>query len=488
MTMQPALAPRDGAAAVDDVTRGDPRRPVQQTYARLRAAARREPYVSLDAREAWLDRLVSALQRERDTIVAAVREDFGARATIETLTADVLTTVQSLRHARENLRAWAARREVAPQWYMRPSRAFVEPQPLGVVGVIAPWNYPVNLALAPLGAALAAGNRVILKPSEITPRAADLIERLVAEAVPADVVGVVKGGADVARAVAELPLDHLLFTGSTAVGKLVARAAAENLVPVTLELGGKSPAIVHPSYDIARFAERVAAGKVLNAGQTCIAPDYVLVPRGREELFTSVFTAAVRAVGDELTSLVHARALDRMLELLEDARRKGATIVPTTELDRSSRRMTPVLVLGVSDSMRVMQEEIFGPILPLVPYDTIEQALDYVRDRPRPLALYYFDDDPARIDQVLRTTVSGGVCVNDTIMHFAQDALPFGGVGASGMGRYHGQYGFDTFSHGKGVFHQSRLDLSPTLMQLPRAAVLRALDVLVGGRRRRAGQ
>lgn len=485
MTMQETLAPVQRSVLPDPRPEDDS---VRDAYARLRAAARREPFPSLEAREASLDRLVTALQRERETIVGAIAADFGARTAVETLTADVLTTIQSLRHARKHLRAWAARRPVPVQWYMRPSRAFIEPQPLGVVGVIAPWNYPVNLALAPLGAAIAAGNRVILKPSEITPRTAALLERIVGEALPADLVAVVKGGADVARAVAALPLDHLLFTGSTAVGKHVARAAAENLVPVTLELGGKSPAIVHPSYDVARFAERVAAGKLLNAGQTCIAPDYVLVPRGREELFVSVFTTAVRSAGEDLTTLVHERALGRTLELLEDARRKGATILPTTELDRASRRMTPVLVLGADDSMRVMNEEIFGPILPVLVYDDLDRALEYVRARPRPLALYYFDDDAARIDEVLATTVSGGVCINDTIMHFAQDELPFGGVGASGMGRYHGAYGFETFSHLKGVFQQSRLDPSPTLMQLPRAAVHAALDVLVGGRRRRAGE
>jgi coniferyl-aldehyde dehydrogenase len=473
-----SLSTHEEAAALDEVRRA---------FARLERARAREPHPSLEDREGWLDCLIAALSRERYAVVEACSRDFGARAPTETLTADVLMTLESLRHARRHLRTWAARRPVATQWYMRPSRAFVAPQPLGVVGVIAPWNYPVNLALAPLSAALSAGNRVILKPSEATPRTAALLARLVQEALPAEVAAVVCGGTDVARAVGRLPLAHLLFTGSTAVGREVARAAAEHLVPVTLELGGKSPAIMHPSYDVARFAERVASGKLFNAGQTCIAPDYVLLPTEAVDTFVSVLTRAARAHEERLaepTAIIHDRAFARLAALVEDARQKGARVIPVAPADAAARRMPLVILVGVDASMNAMQEEIFGPVLPVLTYERLEDALRHVRAQPAPLALYYFDEDPARVEQVLAQTVSGGVSVNATLLHFAQDALPFGGVGPSGMGRYHGEQGFDTFSNLRGVFVESELDPSPRLLTLPVAWVERSLGALIGGRRR----
>ncbi len=467
---------------------------VQAAYERLRAAYRAEPYPSAAAREDRLDRLVRLLQRERDAFVEAIAQDFGGRSEVETLGADVLLTVESARDARAHLRAWMKRRPAEATWYHLPSRAFVEPQPLGVVAVIAPWNYPVNLCLGPLAGALAAGNRVLLKPSELTPRTAALVQRLVRETYTPDEVAVVTGGPEVAKAVTQLPLDHLLFTGSTAVGRLVARAAAEHLVPTTLELGGKSPALCHADYDVAAFARRVAVGKLYNSGQTCIAPDYVLVPRGSERRFADAFTAAVRAhVPDlhspQVTAIVNDKAFDRLQALLLDARAKGATIEETIAgASPGDRKLAPVLVFGARDEMRVLQEELFGPILPVVTYGTLDEVIDYVNARPRPLALYYFDGDDGRVQQVLRRTVSGGVCVNDTLFHFTQEALPFGGVGQSGMGRYHGLAGFETFSHLKGVFEQSRLAASPTVLTGPAALVRRAVDLLIGGRRRKAGE
>lgn len=470
----------------------DPTRAVRDAYARLRRAYEADPYPSAQTRESWLDRLLRILQKERDSIVDAVRADYGARSAIETLTADVLTTAESIRHSRKHLRGWMQRRSVSPQWYMRPGRAFVEPQPLGVVGIIAPWNYPVNLAIAPLAAALSAGNRVIIKPSEFTPNTADLLIKLLGEVFSPDEVAVVTGGPDVAKAITQLPLDHILFTGSTQVGKHVAKAAAENLTPVTLELGGKSPAVMHPSYDIAKFAERIAAGKTFNAGQTCIAPDYVMVPKGTEQTFVDVYTTAVRKLaevpGAEQTAVIHDRALKRLENHLDDAQAKGAKVVFTTPHQKGERGMTTALVLGVNDSMTVMQEEIFGPVLPVMTYDSLEDAWQYVREHDRPLALYYFDDNSERVNQVLRKTISGGVCINDTLMHFAQDELPFGGVGMSGIGQYHGTQGFDRMSHLKSVFVQSDLNMTPKLLGLPAAAMRRALDVLIGGSKRRPGE
>jgi coniferyl-aldehyde dehydrogenase len=471
---------------------------VLSAFERLSRGYRAEPYPTAEVREDRLDRLLLALQQSREEVATAVSEDFGQRCLLETLASDVLVTVETIRDARRNVRRWMARRPVAPSWYARPASAWVEPQPLGVVGIISPWNYPVALALAPAAAALAAGNRVLLKPSEHTPRTSALLGRILRERFLADELEVVEGGPDVARAVCELPLGHLFFTGSTAVGRLVAQAAAKNLVPVTLELGGKSPALMHPDYDLDAFADRVAFGKLFNGGQTCIAPDYALVPEGREESFARAFLSAVRRALDGTggapadTSLASERGLARMRELLTDATRKGAKVVEAGvagEQTSCCRFMAPVVVLGVTEQMRLAEEEIFGPILPVWTYRTLDEAIDFINARPRPLALYYFDRDEARIADVLRRTCSGGACVNETLFHYAQESLPFGGVGPSGVGRYKGQSGFDTLSNLKGVFAQSRLSLVQRLVQPPYPPpVRRLLEVLIGGRARRAGE
>lgn len=466
---------------------------VRQAHERLRRAWAAEPSPTAAVRRDRLDRLVKLIQRHRDELCDAISRDFGGRARLESLMADVFTTIEEVRHARRHLGRWMRPRRVSPSWLFLPSRARIQYQPLGVVGIISPWNYPVNLALAPLAAALAAGNRVLLKPSELTPATSSLLQVLLGEAFTADEVAVVTGGPEVARAVTELPLDHLLFTGSTAVGRLVAKAAAENLVPVTLELGGKSPAIIHRDFDLARAADRIASAKLFNAGQTCIAPDYVLLPEGLERAFADAFRTAVAAryanfAGDDYTSVINDRAFDRLKQLLTEAEADGARAEPVGEGEASGRRLPPTLVWNTTDEMRLMQEEIFGPLLPVRTYRSLDEALAYVNDRPRPLALYYFDDDAARADDVLARTVSGGACVNDAMMHFAQGELPFGGVGASGMGAYHGFTGFETFSHRKAVFVASRLSPAGRLMHPARAALLeRALGLLVGGKPRPPG-
>lgn len=469
---------------------------VREAYERLRRAYLAEPCPTADEREDRLDRLVRMLQAHRDAIVEAADADFGGRSRHETLLADVYSTLEAARHARRHVRGWMRPRSVAPSWIFRPSRARVESQPLGVVGILAPWNYPVNLALGPLAAALAAGNRVLVKPSELVPRTAQLLAGLLRETFTAEEVAPVTGGPEVARAVAALPLDHLLFTGSTRVGREVARAAAERLVPVTLELGGKSPALVHAQYPLARAAERIAHGKLFNGGQTCIAPDYVLLPRGREEAFAQAFGAAVRkrypslATSPDYTSIVNDAAFARLQALVADARLKGARVEPVSSeaMSAGSRRFVPTLVWNVTGEMRLMQEEIFGPILPVQTYDSLDDAIAFVNARPRPLALYYFDDDATRVREVLRRTVSGGACVNETLLHFAQEELPFGGVGESGVGAYHGEAGFETFSHRKSVFLASRLGPTASLLAPPYGALLdRALDALIGGRRRKPG-
>ncbi len=338
------------------------------------------------------------------------------------------------------------------------------PQPLGVIGIIVPWNYPLYLAVPPLAAALAAGNRAMVKLSEFTPAYSALMQRLLGEAFSADEVAVVTGGPEIAAQFSALPFDHLLFTGSTPVGRKVMAAAAPNLTPVTLELGGKSPGVVTPGYPLAHAAERILVGKLLNAGQTCIAPDYVLVHRPDLEAFVQAAQQRARRMypgglaDPNYCSIVNDRQYRRLLAEVEEAQRKGSRSVALFEgepRDDAQHRLAPLLLLDPPADARVMTEEIFGPVLPVVPYDTVEQAMHFVRERPRPLALYWFDRDRARTETAMRELPAGGMTVNDTLLHIAQEDLPFGGVGASGMGHYHGRWGFETFSKLKPVFLQS---------------------------------
>jgi len=450
-----------------------------------RAAFRADPNPTLASRHADLERLAVALLSRRETLAATISEDFGNRARQESLLAEVFVTIKAIRHAQEHLAAWMAPRPKKVDWLFQPGRAELLPQPLGVIGIISPWNYPVQLALAPLVAALAAGNRALLKPSELTPRTSAFLQSLLGDLYPEDKVAVVTGGPTLGEAFAGLELDHLVFTGSTAVGRRVMRAASERLTPVTLELGGKSPALVGPDAPIADAAARVMTGKLFNAGQTCIAPDYVLVPEGQRDAFVSACRAVVTkmyptlANNPDYTSIVHPRHVSRLHKLLDDARSRGATVMelnPGAEaLDPDDKKLAPHLVLDVPDDALLMQEEIFGPILPVCTYGTFDEALAVINDRPRPLALYYFGRTRSDIDRVLRETVSGGVTVNETLLHVAVEELPFGGVGASGMGQYHGQSGFDALSRIKPVFHQ----LQPNATALLRPPFGRVLDALL---------
>ena len=420
----------------------------------------------LDARLAALDTLRDAVRDWKDRLVAAVDDDFGGRAREETEMLELFPLLAEIGNARRHLKGWMKPRRVRPTWFLLPATARVVWQPLGVVGVVGAWNYQLLLSLSPIVGALAAGNHVMVKPSEITPRTAATIAAMLAERFPRARVAGVTGGADVAAAFAALPFDHLIFTGSTRVGKLVMRAASEHLTPVTLELGGKSPAIVHADAPLARTVERIVAGKLLNAGQTCVAPDYALVRRDRVDAFVDAAAATAASLYPRLvdtrdyTRLVTRRHWERLRALVDGARAAGARVVevnPAAEACTAENRVfPPTLVVGADDALPLMQEELFGPVLPVVPYDTLDEAIAYVNARPRPLALYYFDGDRGRIEQVVARTISGGVAVNDVIYHLAQDNLPFGGVGASGMGHYHGRDGFETFSKKKGIMEQSR--------------------------------
>jgi coniferyl-aldehyde dehydrogenase len=429
-------------------------------------AAFRKRSPGFGERQDALRRLEQSLLKHKSDIIAAISQDFGGRAAEETLTLELFPVLNEIRHALRHLRSWMEPCRAPVSWQFWPGRAKVIFRPLGVAGIIAPWNYPVFLSFGPLVGALAAGNHVMLKPSEFAPATSQLTQSLMAELFPADYVSVELGEADTAAEFAALPFDHLLFTGSTHVGKLVMKAAAENLTPVTLELGGKSPALIHPSYPLARAASRIAMGKLYNAGQTCVAPDYLLLPQQHQEQFLSEVRHAVETLYPRLvdsrdyTRIVTERHYRRLEALVEDARQKGAAVLqinPAKEdCNPTNRVFPPTLLWNVADSMQVMQEEIFGPVLAIVLYRDLDEAIEYVNARPHPLALYYFDHSGRRIRKVLQEAVAGGVTVNDCIFHVGQSNLPFGGIGPSGMGRYHGFNGFETFSHKQGVFVQGR--------------------------------
>ncbi|HXW04965.1 MAG TPA: coniferyl aldehyde dehydrogenase [Vicinamibacterales bacterium] len=432
--------------------------------------------------------LGDALHARQEELLGAISDDFGGRAHEETLALELFPLYDQIRHARRHLRQWMRRRRVRSTWFLQPSRAFYQYQPLGVIGVIGAWNYQLLLTLGPLVDALAAGNHAMLKPSEIAPRSADAISRVVAEAFPAEYVTCVTGGPDVASAFSGLPFDHLFFTGSTRVGQLVMRAAAASLTPVTLELGGKSPAIVHESYPLSRAVERIITAKLYNAGQTCVAPDYVLLPAGQEAAFERAarHVAAVLypRLGDnpDYTRIVSRRHYDRLQALIADASARGARVVELTPgmevFAPEDRVLPPILIFSPTDAMSAMQEEIFGPVLPIVGYRTLDEAIAFVNARPRPLALYYFDDDARRQDAVLAQTMSGGVTFNDCLFHLGQHNLPFGGVGPSGMGHYHGLDGFVTFSKKRGVMVQRRW-AATSLFRPPWRRRRRLIDVLL---------
>jgi coniferyl-aldehyde dehydrogenase len=460
---------------------------LQPTLDRLRGAWReRKP--GLDQRRDDLQRLRTALKSRLPEMAAAIAADFGHRSHHESLVSDGMTVLTEIDHLRSHLRRWMKPRRVGTGWRFWPARAEVRSEPVGVVGVISPWNYPVNLALIPLATAIAAGNHVYLKPSEHTPRASAFLRALLAEVFPPERVAVATGGAELAAAFAGLRFDHLVFTGSSAVGRKVMAAAAPNLTPLTLELGGKSPAIVCADVDAERVAARLATGKWFNGGQTCIAPDYVLLvgDAARRDALVQALRAEVAArygtlsgEAADYTRIISDAQFARLDGYLDDARRRGLdtpALAPTH--DRAKRLFAPTLVLDPGDDAAVMREEIFGPILPIRTVASLDEAIAFVNARDRPLALYPFSHDRASVERILRNTLAGGVTVNDTLLHFGINALPFGGVGASGMGAYHGRAGFDAMSKALPVLWQPRRAGSD-LLKPPYSKVARFIDFLV---------
>ncbi len=431
------------------------------TLALQSAACLAQPYPPVEQRRRDLKALRIALRDHQDELAKAMSDDFGRRSEFECKMLDVMFPALQIDHALANLRRWMRPQGRRADLLFKTNRAKVVYQPKGVVGVIAAWNFPIVEAVGPLIMALAAGNRVMIKMSEFSPRSTEVLRRMLGQIFPNDQVAVFGGGINIAQAFASLPLNHIVFTGSPAVGKQIMRAAAENLTPVTLELGGKSPAIVGRSASIEAAAASIAHGKAFNAGQACVAPDYALVPRDRVDEFAA---AAVRAfqrmypqpVQDvEYTSMASQRHADRARELLADAVAKGATVTSAGPGD-GARVITLQVVTGVTPDMRIMQEELFNPILAVVACDSMDEAVTFITARPRPLALYYYGSDSSEQQRLIRNVHAGGMTVNDWAWHVFQGDLPFGGVGNSGMGSWRGPEGFRALSHGKSVLTMNK--------------------------------
>lgn len=433
-------------------------------------AARPEP---LSVRKDRLKRVIAMMKETGEDFARAISRDFGHRSHEQSLMTDIMPSVTAAKYCLKHMDAWAKTEKRKPNFPLGlfGAKAELRYEPKGVVGVVSPWNFPVGLTIGPVAQAFAAGNRVMIKPSEFTEDTSALMKEVFARYFAEDEMAVFTGGPDVGQAFCSLPFDHLLFTGATSVGKHILRAAADNLVPVTLELGGKSPTILGRSANIERAGERIAMGKMLNAGQICLAPDYMIVPQELEDRAIGAVSNAVSAMyptllnNDDYTSVVNARHRDRIQGLIDDAKAKGAEAIEVNpgneDFSASNGHKMPLTILrNVDDDMKVMQDEIFGPVLPIKTYKGIDEAIDYVNAHDRPLGLYYFGEDTGERERVLTRTISGGVTVNDVIMHVSMDDLPFGGVGPSGMGSYHGPEGFKTFSHARSVYTQPKFDLA----------------------------
>lgn len=440
---------------------------LQNLLERQKSAFRKAP-PSYEKRLASLRQLSDVVLDHKQHLIESVSKDFGFRAEEETKLLELFPLQDQIRHAMRNLRNWMKPRRVTSSWFLTPSKAFYQFQPLGSVGIMGAWNYQILLTLGPLIDAIAAGNHAIIKPSEIAPASAEVIKKIINSVFEKEYIHCVTGDASLAQDFSSMPFDHLFFTGSSAVGKKIMAAAASNLTPVTLELGGKSPAVIHPSYPLEIALKRIITGKLYNAGQTCVATDYLISPQylnnDVEKIINQLITDMYPGLnsGGDFTSVVNQKHMKRLQELLEDAKNKGARIVEMGGKDEN-RLMTPKLVFNVNDGMKIMQEEIFGPILPVLNLENIEDAIDYINDHPKPLALYYFDRNFKRVKHFLKYTQSGGVTVNDTIYHLGQHNLPFGGVGNSGMGHYHGFDGFQTFSKKRAIMKQRRFAASDFL-------------------------
>ncbi|MEL6486229.1 MAG: coniferyl aldehyde dehydrogenase [Pseudomonadota bacterium] len=452
----------------------DDRRQEQEDLLKLQrdafTASRPEP---MAIRKDRIKRTMALLTEHSDSLCKAMSADFGSRSMFQSQLTDIKASMIAGKHTLKNMDKWAKtqRRPVQFPLGLLGAKAEVRYEPKGVVGILSPWNFPVQLAIGPLMQVFGAGNRAMIKPSEFTERTSDLMAELVEKYFARDELAVVTGGPEVAAAFSSLPFDHLVFTGSTPTGRLVMQSAAKNLTPVTLELGGKSPVIMGRSADFAKAGERIALGKMLNAGQICLAPDYMYVPEDKQDEAVAGVSNGVANMyptlleNDDYASVVSDRHFERLQGLVEDAREKGAEVIevnPGNEdfANANQRKMPLNIVKNVTDDMKVMQEEIFGPVLPVMTYKAVDQAVDYVNEHDRPLGLYYFGEDKSEQERVLTRTISGGVTTNDVLFHVSMEDLPFGGVGPSGIGSYHAIEGFREFSHARGTYHQPKIDIA----------------------------
>jgi len=469
---------RKSMSAVADQIRAKTSEPTREDMLAMlekqRSAFLDEGFVSLETRIDRLNRAIDLVIDNKDELVAAMDADFGGRPRPLSMMTDIMSSVSALKHARKNVKKWMKpeKRKLDFPLPLLGAKARVHFQPKGVVGCISPWNFPVNLTFMPLAGMFAAGNRVMVKPSEFTERTSALMAELAGKYFDETELAFFLGGPEVGKAFSTLPFDHLKFTGATEVGRHVMAAAAKNLTPVTLELGGKSPVIISKTADIHQAAENVMLGKLMNAGQICLAPDYILVQESRhDELLKAMQEVAVEMypkilANDEYTSVINERHHTRLQGYVSDAKEKGAKVMELNpagedfEHQQSSHKIPPMFIEEVSDDMAVMKNEIFGPLLPLMTYREIGEAIDYVNEHPRPLALYYFGSDGDEEREVLQRTTSGGVTLNDVIWHVGHEDLPFGGVGPSGMGAYHGIDGFREFSHRKAVYRQAKVSVA----------------------------
>lgn len=445
-----------------------------------RNAFRAEGPVALATRIDRIDRCIALLVDNKEAICDAVNQDFGCRSKYVTLMTDIMNSVGSLKFVKKNLKKWMKPEKRTPFMPMNflGAKAHVHYQPKGVVGIMTPWNVPVNMIFSPLADVLGAGNRAMIKPSEFTPHTAEIMHTLVGQYFEESEITVITGGPEVGAAFSSLPLDHLIFTGATSIGRLVMRAAAENMVPVTLELGGKSPVIIGEKSDIHVAAERIITGKAMNGGQLCISPDYCFVPQSRMEAFInhckSVIAEQFPTVQDnpDYVACINERHYDRVKGYIDEATAKGERVIPLCPAgeefsDRKTHKIALHLVVNPADDLACMQDEIFGALLNIKPYDELEDVIEFINARERPLALYYFGKDKAEQDRVINETISGGVAVNAIALHVATDDLPFGGVGKSGMGSYRGREGFRTFSHGRAVYREGFVDMAKLAGTLP---------------------
>ena len=440
---------------------------------------------SIELRKDRLNRCIKMIKEYSDEIIDALQKDFGNRDPKSSFLTEIASTIGVLEHAIKNVDKWT-KDEKRPSNVDRPffirmlmgllgSKSYIKYQPLGTVGVISPWNFPVNLILAPLGGIFAAGNRAMIKPSELTPATSEVTKKMFEAYFDKSEAAVFTGDAEVGAAFSALPFDHLLFTGGTQIGKKVMKAASDNLVPVTLELGGKSPVIVDEEVNLSEVAKKVMRGKTMNAGQICLAPDYLMLPKGKSEEFAKASNEAVSEMfadlkyNEDYTSVINERHYERINELVSDAKEKGAEVIQINPADedfeqQELHKIPPTLVLNPTDEMKIMQEEIFGPVLPVKEYEDFDETVNYVNSKDRPLGLYLFSKDKNKEKKVLDNTTSGGVTLNDVIWHIGQEELPFGGVGPSGTGSYHGHDGFKEFSHAKAVYKQFSADLMAQMM------------------------